>query len=92
MARTLLYTFCHHLAITAYDAMMSAEVRHIFIAGSFCSHPLVQKIVLSEFEYRKWIMAAMVHGRVSTILSIAYTLAQLISCPITNHSIAVLLL
>ena len=54
LARTLLYTMCQHLASTALTNMYATKTHHIFIAGSFISHPLVQRLVVEEFEAKKW--------------------------------------
>ena len=68
VARSLLQTCCHHAAITAYNSLVMEGVRHIFMAGGFCDHPLVQNLVLEEFENRKFTMASFQHGRVSECL------------------------
>ena len=67
IARTLVYTFCHHVAITAYDSLIIAKAKHIFLAGGFCTHPLVQKIVTDEFEYRKWFLGTCTDDLVSNV-------------------------
>ena len=71
VARSLLQTCCHHAAITAYDSLVIEGARHIFMAGGFCDHPLVQNLVLEEFENRKFTMASFLHGRVSEYIIIS---------------------
>ena len=45
---------CQHLAETALTNMQLTKTHHVFIAGSFISHPLVQRLVVEEFETKKW--------------------------------------
>ena len=54
MARSLLYSVCQVLAGICFDSCIMTEIRHIFLVGSFVSHPLTQSVVLEEFEDRKW--------------------------------------
>ena len=56
---------CQHLASTALTNMQVTRTHHIFIAGSFISHPLVQRIVMEEFEAKKWWDAMAMEGIVS---------------------------
>ena len=67
MARTLLYTMCQHLAETALINMQLTKTHHVFIAGSFISHPLVQRLVVEEFEAKKWWDAIGIDGIVSEV-------------------------
>ena len=67
LARTLLYTMCQHLAYTALTNMYATKTHHIFIAGSFISHPLVQRIVAEEFESQKWWSTLSMEGSVSLV-------------------------
>ena len=45
---------CQVLVTTAIDALLITRTKHIFIGGGFLSHPLTAKIVMEEFEVRKW--------------------------------------
>ena len=56
---------CQHLASTALTNMYATKTHHIFIAGSFISHPLVQRLVVEEFEAKKWWDAMVIEGMVS---------------------------
>ena len=54
IARTLLYIMCQNLVTVAFDACVMTRTRHIFIHGNFVQHPLTQRMVWEEFEFRKW--------------------------------------
>ena len=47
--------------------MYATKTHHIFIAGSFISHPLVQRIVAEEFESQKWWSTLSMEGIVSLV-------------------------
>ena len=47
--------------------MTQGQTRHFFVAGGFCSHPLVQKILTEEFEYKKLTKAAVLMDRVRIV-------------------------
>ena len=50
---------------TAVHAMHFTKTKHIFIAGSFISHPLTQRLVAEEFEHARWMGAMLFDGIVS---------------------------
>ena len=65
LAKTLLYTMCQELVRTAINAMHMTKTKHLFVAGSFISHPLTQRLVEEEFEYSRWGGAMYYDGIVS---------------------------
>ena len=64
VARTLLNMICGNLVQVCLNNAVVSGIRHIFVAGSFISHPLTQKIVLAEFETQRCQMAGQVLNRV----------------------------
>ena len=67
LAKTLLYTMCQELVRTAINAMHMTRTKHLFVAGSFISHSLTQRLVEEEFEYARWGGAMYYDGIVSKI-------------------------
>ena len=56
---------CQELVRTAINAMHMTKTKHLFVAGSFISHPLTQRLVEEEFEYARWGGAMYYDGIVS---------------------------
>ena len=65
LAATLHFTMCTNLVNNVLDSLIMLKTKHVFIAGSFVNHPLTQKIVFEEFEYRKRELAGYLPGFVS---------------------------
>ncbi len=62
LAATLHYTMCTNLVTNVLDSLVMLKTKHVFVGGSFVSHPLTQKLVFEDFEYRKRELAAMLSG------------------------------
>ena len=75
---------------TAIYAMHVTRTKHLFVAGSFISHPLTQRLVEEEFEYARWGRAMSFENIVSRLkrlkLLLFYNLAMLASMCIVNSS------
>ena len=55
---------CQVLVTTAFDACLITGCKHLFVGGGFPSHPLVARLVMEEFEFRKYQSASLLDGRV----------------------------
>ena len=64
VARALLYTTCNVAVTTAFDACLITKTKHIFIGGGFAGHPLAAKIIMQEFEFKRWYAANFMEGMV----------------------------
>ena len=58
VARALLYTTCNVAVTTAFDACLITRTKHIFIGGGFVAHSLAAKIIMQEFEFKRWYAAS----------------------------------
>ncbi len=58
VAATLHFTMCTNLVTNVIDSLVMLKAKHVFVGGSFISHPLTQKHVFEDFEYRKRELAA----------------------------------
>ena len=66
LVRTLLNSMCQVLVAMALNSCLITKVKHIFAAGGFLSHPLTERIVMQDFEFRKYQRASSSKDFVST--------------------------